>query len=252
LTAPTSRLTIEDVTLVAVTSVAVDATVNALHASMRQAEFGEVLLLSDRQPPATAAGSIRWRPIERLRSRTDYSRFMIRELANHISTSHALCVQWDGFVLNGNAWDASFLDYDYIGAVWPQFADDHNVGNGGFSLRSLRLLRACQVLPFDEKLAEDVFICRVNRDRLEQEGIRFAPEIVARRFSFERTAPAGDEFGFHGAFNLVDRLQSKEAVHLFRSIEQGLLARNERLELMRWALRRMQLGLAWEMVRRLT
>ena len=67
---------------------------------------------------------------------------MLQELHDHISTAHALCIQWDGYVLNAQAWDASFLDYDYIGSVWPQFGDGHRVGNGGFSLRSKRLLEA--------------------------------------------------------------------------------------------------------------
>jgi len=43
---PRKRLT--DVTLVAATSVVVEETVSALSASMRQLEFAEVLLLSDR------------------------------------------------------------------------------------------------------------------------------------------------------------------------------------------------------------
>ena len=68
---------------------------------MRQAEFAEVLLLSDQDRPPGTDPSIRWRRIENLASRADYSRFMLRELADHIETSHALCVQWDGYVLDG-------------------------------------------------------------------------------------------------------------------------------------------------------
>ena len=144
------RPLLSDVTLVAVTSVALRATVAALHASMRQADFAEVLLLSD-QPPLEAEGAIHWRRIPRLQSRAAYSRFMLRDLVGHISTGHALCIQWDGFVVNGGGWQPEFLEYDYIGAVWPHFTDGHNVGNGGFSLRSRRLLRACKDLPTDRK-----------------------------------------------------------------------------------------------------
>jgi hypothetical protein len=158
---------------------------------MRQAEFGKVLLLSDQPPPAGADAAIAWRRIDRLASRACYSRFMLRELSSHIDTSHALCVQWDGFVLNGEAWDPAFLEFDYIGAVWPHFRDKHNVGNGGFSLRSRRLLAACGRLPFDGSVAEDLLISRVCRDRLEEEGIRFATEDVARKFAYERTAGTG-------------------------------------------------------------
>jgi hypothetical protein len=227
------------------------ATVDALQASVRQAEFAEVLLLSDRPPPPEADRAITWQAIDRLASRADYSRFMLRHLAGHIATSHALCVQWDGFVINGDAWDPRFLDFDYIGAVWPHFDDGHNVGNGGFSLRSRRLLDACKDLPFDGSQAEDVIIGRLCRRRLEQEKIQFAPEFLARNFAFERTARTGHEFGFHGAFNLVRFLPADRAVELFRTLEPSMLARNERLEILRWALARGQMRLALHMLSRL-
>jgi hypothetical protein len=248
---PRSRPELPDVTLVAVTSVAVEATVAALHRSMRQVQFGEVLLLCDRSPPAGADPAIRWRPVERLTSRRDYSRFMLSDLAGHISTSHALCVQWDGFVLDGNAWEPHFLDYDYIGAVWPHFSDGQNVGNGGFSLRSRRLLEQCRGLDYQGLELEDVVISRLCRPRLEAQGIRFAPAAVAQRFAYERESPTGREFGFHGSYNLVRHLAPGEALHLFRSLEPRMLARNERFELFRWALARGRLGLALAMLARL-
>src|SRR4051794_4803519 len=99
---------------------------------MRQVRFADVLLLADRMPQRLNS-AISWRPINQLKSRADYSRFMLRELADHITTNHALCIQWDGFVVNGSGWDQRFLDYDYIGAVWPHFSNGQNVGNGGFS-----------------------------------------------------------------------------------------------------------------------
>jgi len=176
---------------------------------------------------------------------------MLQELFHHIATSHALCIQWDGFVLNGGAWEPDFLDYDYIGAVWPQFSDRHNVGNGGFSLRSQRLLRACRSLRFDGSMAEDILICRLCRDELESEGITFAPEAVASRFSFERTRPTGREFGFHGSFNLVRLLAPDDVARLFRSLESRMLVRSERVELLRWALLHGRGRLALTMLKRL-
>jgi hypothetical protein len=218
---------------------------------MEEVEFGKALLLSDHPPPVDADPSISWRRIATLRSRGDYSRFMLRELVKHIATKHVLCVQWDGFVLDGSSWDPQFLDYDYIGAVWPQFDDGHNVGNGGFSLRSQRLLEACIGLPFERSMSEDIVIGRANRSLLEERGIRFAPESVARRFAYERTGATGREFGFHGVFNLVEHLSGGELLRLFRTLEPGMLAKNERLELLRWALRRGRLPLAMAMLRRL-
>ena len=119
------------------------------------------------------------------------------------------------------------------------------------SLRSRRLLEACRALPLGSEEAEDVVIARRFRSKLEERGLRFAPEAVARQFSFERTAPTEREFGFHGAFNLVRYLSPKQRVKLFNSLEPGMLARNERWELLRWAIMRGQLRLAAAMLARL-
>jgi Protein of unknown function (DUF5672) len=244
------RPKLDSVTLVAVTSVAIPATLDALRASMAQAHFGQVLLLADHAPDQELNG-VRWLQIPRLRSRDEYSRFIVRDLARYVETSHALCIQWDGYVLDGGAWDPAFLQYDYIGAPWPHFVDGHNVGNGGFSLRSRRLLDACREMPFDGTHLEDVMICRHWRPELERRGLLFAPEPIARRFAFERTQPQGHEFGFHGAFNLVRFLGATDALRLFRTLERGMLAKNERRELLGWALRRGRVRLALEMLRRL-
>lgn len=235
---------LDDVTLVAVSSVAIGPTLDAVRSSMRQARFAEALFLSDRSAPKDLEPEITWRMIEPLRSRSDYSRFMLRELGDHISTSHALCIQWDGFVLDGSRWNPVFVDFDYIGAVWPHFGDGHNVGNGGFSLRSKRLLDATKDLPFTGEVAEDVVIGRVCRASLERIGLRFAPEAVAREFAYERTAPTGREFGFHGAFNLVRYLSAAESTRLFGALEDQMLARNERWQLLWWAIRHARFGLA--------
>lgn len=244
------RPDLTSVTLVAVTSVALELTIEALRASMAEARFGDVLLLSDQRLPDNCPG-IRWHHIEPITSREAYSRFMLRDLAQHITTKHALCVQWDGYVLDGRAWVPAFLDYDYIGAPWPHFSDSFNVGNGGFSLRSRRLLEACRELPITEPPLEDIIIGRRCRSHLEQKGMRFAPEDIARRFSYERFPPTGSEFGFHGVFNLVRHISSSQLLRLVSSLEPGLIARNERWELLAWALRHGRIRLAFEMLRRL-
>ena len=199
-----AKLSLPSVTLVVVTSVALSASMRALVESLRLVQFGQAIWLSDQPKPSGSPTGIVWQKIERLDSRAAYSRFMLSGLAEHITTSHVLIVQWDGYVLDPACWSNEFLDYDYIGAPWPQFHDAHRVGNGGFSLRSVRLLEACRDLPRDSGEAEDIAICRTHRAWLEQShGMRFAPEPVARRFSYERTPATGEEFGFHGVFNLA-------------------------------------------------
>ena len=201
-----SRLKLPTVTLCAVSSVNLAPTIGALRACLDQAGFAECLLFTDAED-VTADSAIRTVPIAPLNSSRDYSKFVLRELADHIRTEHCLIVQWDGFILDARQWTSDFLEYDYIGAVWPQFGDGHDVGNGGFSLRSRRLLQACRDPAFREGHPEDVAICRTNRGLLEAgHGIRFADRSIAERFSFERTVPSGPTFGFHGIFNMSDVL----------------------------------------------
>ena len=245
------RPALPEVTLVAASSVALDATVAAMAASMEQARFGRALLLSDRRPAALDGTGIDWAPSAPMRSKADYSRFMLHELAGHVATPFALCIQWDGFVLSGQSWDARFLEHDYIGAVWPHVEGDHRVGNGGFSLRSARLLKATRNLPYDGQAPEDFVIGRLHRRELERQGISFAPEQLADRFSYERTPPVGGEFGFHGAFNLVKLLPRRKVFSLLKSLEPQVLTRNEHKELLRWAVRSGYLTIASLLARRI-
>ncbi|WP_174297877.1 DUF5672 family protein [Sphingomonas bacterium] len=240
-----------DVTLVAVTSVALLQTVRAIELSLEQARFGAVFLIGDQPPPPRTSDRIGWRRVAPIASHAAYSRFMLHELRHHVATSHVLCVQWDGYVLDGRGWDGGFLDYDYIGAPWPQFDDGHVVGNGGFSLRSKRLLDACHALGIDAA-PEDVAICRTHRSALEDGfGIRFAPEDVARRFAFERHPCSGAEFGFHGVFNLARLVGPRQMDDIIAHLDPAVLNRREHRELLRFALRRGRLGLARTILRRL-
>jgi hypothetical protein len=228
----TGRPHLGDVTLVAVTSVAQAATLAALRHSLGQASFAKVLLLSDRQPGDLAGSGIEWRPIPRLASRADYSRFVMGNLAGHIETGHALLVQWDGFVRDGRAWRDEFLEYDYIGAPWPQYHDGMAVGNGGFSLRSRRLLQATvQLVAGDEP--EDVAICRTHRRFLEKaDSIRFANIDVARAFSYERGDSNGLEFGVHGVFNMLAELGSTRLAAWLADLEPGVIGERESTEML--------------------
>lgn len=213
-----ARPKLPEVTLCAATSVNIAPTVAALQASMDQVVFGEVLLFTDLEPPNLPDG-IRVVPIPRLESGPAYSEFLLGGLADYIRTRHCLVIQWDGFVLDAANWDPEFLDCDYIGAPWPQFTDGHDVGNGGFSLRSRRLLEACRSPDFVRSHPEDVAICRANRNLLEQKhGIVFAGRTVAERFAFERTAAPHPTFGFHGVFNMISAVGPERFWEIYRSL----------------------------------
>lgn len=214
-----TELVLPRVTLCAVTSVNVQATIAALHECLRQIEFGECLLFTDAHIPALD-GRIRAVAIPRISSGTDYSNFLLQRLGDYVRTSHCLVIQWDGFVLDADRWDPEFLDYDYIGAPWPQFSDCHDVGNGGFSLRSRKLLESCKDSRFQIAHPEDVAIGRINREMLEREhGIRFADRMTAGRFAFERNPPATPTFGFHGIFNMIPALGPDRFWKLYRGLD---------------------------------
>jgi hypothetical protein len=194
-TVPLDHATLDDVTLVGIDCVDIERIVAVAEICQRHLRFKEVRLFS--HLPHDAVGVT---PIERLTSKEAYSAFVIKDLYRYISTSHVLMFQWDGFVLNPSGWRDDFLRYDYIGAPWiDDRKEGQNVGNGGFSLRSRRLLEAIATAPgLNVCHPEDVVICRTFGDYLKARGMTFAPEEVARQFSVEGWTWNG-EFGFHRA-----------------------------------------------------
>lgn len=141
--------------------------------------------------------------IPSITSKNEYSHFIIKELYKYIETEFVLIIQWDGFVLDYKQWDEKFLEYDYIGASWLYPSTERNVGNGGFSLRSLKLLTVLGTDNFIEVTEqEDDAICRLYGSYLEnQYDIKFAPIELANKFSFELNKPLCHTFGFHGFFH---------------------------------------------------
>lgn len=247
-----SRLHLPEVTLIAVSSIAIDQTLEALRISLQQVRFGAVLFLSHDEPPVGLHEEIEWRRIEPIRSTAAYSSFMLREIHHHVSTSHMLCVQWDGFILDSAAWTPEFLHFDYVGAPWPHFSDSMKVGNGGFSLRSVRLMKACAELVGDTEEAEDVVICRVLRPALERNlGIRFAPLGLAKKFAFERYPREGNEFGFHGTFNMIEVVGPRRVSRLMATLEPEAMTIKEHKELLCKALVGGRLLLALLVLRRI-
>lgn len=215
------RLRLHSVTLCAVSSSNIQATVQAMQASLAQIEFAQALLFTDRSPEDLGLGAsseIQVIPIDPIRSSQAYSQFMLSELVNYISTSHVLIVQWDGHVIDAGRWQDAFLEYDYIGASWPQFEDGFDVGNGGFSLRSQRLMEACRHPDFKSHHPEDLAIGRTNRSLLEEQGIRFAPKGLADQFSAERTGDPTTSFGFHGVFLMPKALGAKRFWHVYKGL----------------------------------
>jgi hypothetical protein len=203
-----SPVEIPSVTLVCVDCRYYELAAEALTRSLAGCRFERALFFTDADVRIEGVETVR---IPTIASVGDYSSLIIKGLDEHIDSDYALLIQYDGYVLHPACWSSEFLQYDYVGARWP-FADGLTVGNGGFSLRSKRLLRALQdpeVVPLDP---EDMAICRTFRPHLERShGIRFAPDDVAERFAFETVPSAGPTFGFHGLGHLINLFDMSEA-----------------------------------------
>jgi hypothetical protein len=212
-----TKLHLPDVTLVAVASLNIDQTNAALLHCAQHIEFGAVKMLCSTLPE-TIDGRIKYLTIPCI-DYLGYQRFMIESLNTYVQTSYCLVIQADGFVLDSNRWDNRFLKYDYVGAPWPEVVtitgggnrslrlNKNSVGNGGFSLRSKRLLQATSRLRFDRLnfplKAEDVLICHYLYDDMRAVGIEFAPPKIASLFSIEANCALYGQsfdsvFGFHG------------------------------------------------------
>ncbi len=172
----------------------------AVSQCLKAMEFAQLLIFTDRPQ---AFGGLPTLPCPTIGSIGEYNRLVTQRLAEHLQAEHVLVVQYDGFILNADCFEPEFLQHDYLGAPWPG-RGPAQVGNGGFSLRSKRLVDAVARLPYDcHAEAEDLFICRSARPLLEAHAkCRFAPVPLAQRFSVEFPAVAHRTFGFHGIFHL--------------------------------------------------
>jgi tetratricopeptide (TPR) repeat protein len=239
-----ARLTLPNVTLCCVDCAYHDLAARALKASLTACAFGDALFLSDRD---CHVPGVRFGKIAPIASSAAYSNFMIHQLHEHIRTDFVLVIQYDGFALHPDAWDPAFLAYDYAGAPM-RVGDGLVVGNGGFSLRSRKLLHAlrddAQCRNYDAARGdpvEDAAICGSFRRRLESvHGIRFAPPDLADRFAAGRALPTRRSFGFHGLVHLVrlheenfetpDSAEDGISVEFRAETELGRLAVQRQLE----------------------
>lgn len=142
---------------------------------------------------------------------SDYDYFAVKNLWAHINTEFVMICQYDGMAARKDLWTDEFFNYDYIGAPWPKrftwIQEQERVGNGGFCIRSAKLLEALR----DSNIAfhdqprfknEDAVICQGYSAYLKKKyGIKYAPIELADKFSHEWNNPTGETFGFHGVWN---------------------------------------------------
>jgi hypothetical protein len=216
------RVELNDITLCALDSQCRPLAARALEISSAHCKFADSILFSD-QP---VDGSFRNVKVDPLASLAAYTSFLLKEMHKLIRSPFVLVTQWDGYVVDPGCWQNEFLQYDYIGATWPWRTDHVKVGNGGFSLRSKRLLEAISQPGFELRpdVNEDELICCIYRPVLEQKfQIRFAPPEVADRFSYERSTPQAPTFGFHGMFNFWREVSDTELIQMIPLMPPSIL-----------------------------
>ncbi len=196
--------------LVSVACTKVSETIEVMKKCQSQFAFCRSILFTDQEVEVEGIEIIK---IDKLDYK-GYNEFVAMKLWQFIGSDYILLVQNDGYITDSTQWTDEFLKYDYVGAPWPIPADDISyrtasgkiarVGNGGFSLRSRKLLRAPTILglEFTDNGSgfwhEDGFLCVHSRDVLEKNGIAFAPVELAARFSTELVVPETKQsFGKH-------------------------------------------------------
>lgn len=194
-------LNLPNVTLVCIDTVNYGPAINAINKSLERIKPAKTIFFTD--IACVANDQFEVVNIKHLYSKKDYSKFMMKELGKYpFETSHILVIQWDGYVIDETAWDEDFLKFDYLGGLWL-YDDGHANGNGGFSLRSSLLHKLLAEDDFILPAAfEDDAICRTYRNYLEQKyAIKFAPDELCEKFSFELRRPRQETFGFHSFFH---------------------------------------------------
>ena len=195
----------------------------AIDRCLSSTQFAKVVLITNLDRVANKRVDIEYVQAPPIKTTKDYSELLLTGLDQYVEGSHVLVIQWDSFVIHPDLWDSSFLTYDYIGAVWPHHPTTA-VGNGGFSLRSVKLLQAMKKPGFVKKHPEDYCICVDNKAFLEQEcGIQIGPTGVAEQFAVERS-PWHPAFGFHGFFNFGKVLNDAELRAFIKILPENYLS----------------------------
>lgn len=129
-----SKLQLPSVTIIIVDCLNVERAIRVLERCKELCDFGAVKLLTSL--PTNYEHKVEIMPLNSLIA---YSIFCLTKLNDYFDTSHLLTVQADGWILNPQCFKQEWLQLDWISPLFVQFTQ---VGSGGFSLRSKRLMSA--------------------------------------------------------------------------------------------------------------
>ena len=218
---------IPEVTLLILADITIPEATYAINYSCKDIEWGNAKFLGSKGRPEGLREEVTYEETYPIQNINDFNYYCIYNLGNHVETSHALLIHPDGYVIRPWLWDNAWLEYDYIGAPWRDdpnaFLDpwgrNQRVGNGGFSLRSKRLLDVPKNVEVPWEVNEGDFykhmnaglynedgnICVHNKHIFEAQGCKYAPVEVASKFSREDFLPDSEQetFGFHYHFQEI-------------------------------------------------
>ena len=205
---------IPSIDLISIACTKVPETIEAIRKCQAQMKFNRSILFTHEDIQSEGIEIIK---IDKLDYK-QYNEFVVMKLWQYVGSDYVLLVQNDSWILDGKLWDDDWFKFDYLGAGWPIPPEDDKisyrtpkgelvrVGNGGFTLRSRKLLRAPTILglEFNDMGTgfpnEDGFLCVHHREELEKQGIKFAPLPIVVHFSQELPIPEAEgikPFGFH-------------------------------------------------------
>ena len=236
-----NKINLQNTTLVTISSVEIELTLLSLVISNLNANFNRVLFFTSEeidQKYLELFPQLEIIKINPIRSLVEYSRFVIKELNEFIDTEFCLVTQGDGFIVNPQLWLDEFFNYDYVSAPWPRQVpltnsqkqlvemldmSENRAGNGGFSLRSKKLLEVSSKLDFDNiktsSLSEDLIICHYLYDWFKNQDIKFSPLEVATKFSFEQLIEEVENFSWENTFGFHGK---GSVIHVLSKLSQDL------------------------------
>lgn len=224
-------LNLDNITLISINSTTPNASIKALEISRENINFKKTILLSDKSINHEFIETIN---IPNIQNIQQYNFFCVKHLYKYIDTEYCLIIQPDGFVINPSKWDDDFLSYDYIGAPWNIFHSANGlhrcgfnisdfkkipliVGNGGFSLRSKKILTEVSKFDYNNlEIPEDNVFSILHRKELKDKNIKYPPVNLALKFSIEHFPEIDgfkfdikNHFGFHGKLNHFQEILNK-------------------------------------------
>jgi hypothetical protein len=188
---------------------------------LKTIDFNKIVFVSSYKPNVDGVEHVPINPI----THNEYNKWCLHELNDYVNTDYCLSFQDDGFPINPELWDDIFFNYDYVGAPCKTtdgilYAEEQ-IGGGGFTLRSKKLLEYTKTIEYDYSTNEDTIISLIKRNEIVNLGMKICPHNIARKFVVQNPLDENHtietSFGFHSRvvhMAVVDELLKVKLLNL--------------------------------------